>query len=99
MTFRRLIMKNRSSRIWVSTIVVLAVSIPLAAGAKLAGALATEVSFTAVGPAGLKIVGSGNDLKVNDDGSTVKVTVPLRGMKTGISLRDQHMHEKYLETA
>src|SRR5262249_36771947 len=27
-----------------------------------------------------------------------KVQVPLASMKTGISIRDKHMHEKYLQT-
>ena len=28
----------------------------------------------------------------------MKVSVPLASMKTGISIRDKHMHEKYLQT-
>jgi len=71
----------------------------LAAHAKLSRVGGPEVSFTLIGPAGMKIVGTGNDLKVADDGQAVKVTVPLAGMKTGISVRDKHMHEKYLQTA
>jgi hypothetical protein len=71
----------------------------VAAHAKLAKVAGPEVSFTLVGPAGMKIVGNGNELRVLDDGATVKVSVPLAGMKTGISIRDKHMHEKYLETA
>jgi len=71
----------------------------LAAHAKLAKVAGPEVSFTLIGPAGMKIVGSGSELRVLDDGSTVKISVPLAGMKTGISMRDKHMHEKYLETA
>ena len=70
----------------------------LAAHAKLAKVGGPEVSFTLIGPAGMKIVGNGNDLRVADDGAAVKVTVPLASMKTGISIRDKHMHEKYLQT-
>jgi polyisoprenoid-binding protein YceI len=70
----------------------------LAAHAKLSKVAGPEVSFTLIGPAGMKIVGNGNDLRVADDGTAVKVTVPLAGMKTGISIRDKHMHEKYLQT-
>jgi hypothetical protein len=71
----------------------------LAAHAKLAKVAEPEVSFTLIGPAGMKIVGNGSALRVLDEGATVKISVPLAGMKTGISMRDKHMHEKYLETA
>jgi YceI-like domain len=70
----------------------------MAAHAKLAKVAGPEVSFTLIGPAGMKIVGTGNDLRVGDDGQAIKVSVPLASMKTGISIRDKHMHEKYLQT-
>jgi hypothetical protein len=91
-------MKGRLRGAWIAAAgAVLCFS--LAAHAKLSRAAGQEVSFTLVGPAGMKIVGTGNELKVADDGQAVKVTVPLGGMKTGISVRDKHMHEKYLQTA
>jgi polyisoprenoid-binding protein YceI len=74
-----------------------AVSAP-SSDAKIAQAGGSEVSFTAVGPAGMKIVGTGNDVHVADDGKLVTVAVRLAGVKTGIGLRDQHMHDKYLQT-
>jgi hypothetical protein len=67
------------------------------AQAKLAGS-GGEVSFTAVGPAGLKIVGSTTQISVKEDGSNVLVSVPLATVDTGIGLRNKHMKEKYLET-
>jgi polyisoprenoid-binding protein YceI len=70
---------------------------PLAASAKLANPANSEVSFTALGPAGMKIVGTENELKVNDNGTTVVVTAPLTALKTGISVRDDHVR-KALET-
>ncbi|HMI82511.1 MAG TPA: YceI family protein [Polyangiaceae bacterium] len=70
----------------------------LAAHAKLSRVAGPEVSFTLIGPAGMKIVGNGTELRVGDDGQAVKVAVPLASMKTGISIRDKHMHEKYLQT-
>jgi polyisoprenoid-binding protein YceI len=73
-------------------------TLPGAAGAKLAKVAGSDVSFTLVGPAGMKIVGQGSELRVVDDGQAVKVSVPLSSMKTGISIRDKHMHEKYLQT-
>jgi polyisoprenoid-binding protein YceI len=70
---------------------------PWPADAKVTRSGAPAVSFSAAGPAGMKIVGTTSDLSVVDDGSNLQVSVPLAGLKTGISLRDQHMREKYLE--
>jgi hypothetical protein len=90
-------MKGRLRSAWIPAAgAVLCFS--LAAHAKLSRVGGPEVSFTLVGPAGMKIVGNGNEMKVADDGQAVKVLVPLAGMKTGISIRDKHMHEKYLQT-
>ena len=58
---------------------------------------APDVSFTAAGPAGFKIVGKSSDLSVSDSQAAVTVSVPLSGLVTGIELRDRHMKEKYLE--
>ncbi len=93
-------MKIRVSRLVrlvpLSAIALAFVVVPVVADAKLA-ANGVESSFTAVGPAGLKIVGTTRDGRVQDDGTTVKVTVPLSNLTTGISLRDKHMREKYLQ--
>lgn len=75
-----------------------AVLVPGGAIAKMQGSGAS-VSFTAVGPAGMKIVGTTSELAVNDDAQKIVVVVPLSGLKTGIDLRDKHMREKYLEVA
>jgi polyisoprenoid-binding protein YceI len=56
-----------------------------------------RASFTAKGPAGMRIVGTTSDLNVSDDSKTVFVTVSLKNLNTGIVLRDKHMREKYLE--
>lgn len=58
----------------------------------------TFVSFRAVGPGGLAIVGNASELSVKEQGSNLAVTVGLQGLKTGIDLRDNHMKVKYLET-
>jgi hypothetical protein len=90
-------MKGRLQSLWVPAAgAVLCFS--LAAHAKLSQVAGPDVSFTLIGPAGMKIVGTGNELRVTDDGQGVKVSVPLASMKTGISVRDKHMHEKYLQT-
>lgn len=70
---------------------------PLAADAKLSRTGSPNVTFTAIGPAGMKIVGTTSDLNVDDDGQNVTVVVPLANLRTGISLRDRHMKEKYLQ--
>ncbi len=78
---------------------VAAVLVPTFADAKLGGASGPQVTFTAVGPAGLKIEGKSNELSVSEDGTNVTIAVPLGNLKTGIDLRDKHMREKYLEVA
>jgi polyisoprenoid-binding protein YceI len=67
------------------------------AEAKLARGGPATTTFTATGPGGLKIIGTTSDLDVLDDGQTVTISVPLANLSTGISLRDKHMKEKYLE--
>ena len=57
-----------------------------------------QVSFVALGPAGLRIEGKSSDLQVTDRPDALVVTVPLAKLETGISLRDHHMQEKYLES-
>lgn len=74
------------------------VLVPGHAGAQLKSAGAS-VSFTAIGPAGLKINGTTSELAVRDDAQKVVVTVPLANLKTGIDLRDKHMREKYLQVS
>jgi polyisoprenoid-binding protein YceI len=58
-----------------------------------------HVTFTAAGPAGMKIEGTTADLKVTEAQGSVVVAVPLGNLATGIALRDHHMKDKYLEVA
>jgi polyisoprenoid-binding protein YceI len=69
------------------------------ADAAIHNARESEVVFHATGPAGLKIEGKTKDLKVNEEGGKILFVVPLAGVDTGISLRNKHMTEKYLEVA
>ena len=55
------------------------------------------VMFKGSGTGGLKLEGKTNQLNVTDDGKTLGVVVTLTALETGISLRDKHMREKYLE--
>lgn len=62
-----------------------------------------EVEFTAeASPGFLEITGEGaklsGDITVKDGKASGTFTCDLTPIKTGLSLRDQHMHEKYLET-
>ncbi len=88
----------------------LVASVCLAAGPGLQGSkifeLATEeskVEFRAIGrPSMLKITGTEGKLKgqvqINDENVSGEFIVPLDSVTTGISLRDEHMKKKYLET-
>lgn len=87
-------MRNRFPRTLAALAVVLT---PLAADAALSRSGDASIEFVAVGPAGMKIKGTTHDLGVVDQGADVTVKVPLGGLKTGISLRDNHMREKYLQ--
>jgi polyisoprenoid-binding protein YceI len=70
---------------------------PRDASARLATSGEPSVSFTATGPAGMRFGGQSKDLTVQDDDTAIVVTVTLESFDTGITLRDKHMREKYLE--
>jgi polyisoprenoid-binding protein YceI len=55
-----------------------------------------SVKFTAVGPGGLKIDGTGDELKAQEDGDKLVFKASLKNIKTGIGLRDKHT-KKYLD--
>ena len=70
---------------------------PSLADAALARTGTPNVQFTALGPAGLKIVGTTHDLDIRENDGVLNVSVPLANLDTGIALRNKHMREKYLE--
>lgn len=79
---------------------LLALCLLLGASAAFAGWTKSgggQASFKATGPGGFKMEGKTPTVDVADDGTTVKVTVGLKELASGISLRDKHMKEKYLE--
>jgi polyisoprenoid-binding protein YceI len=53
------------------------------------------VKFTAIGPGGLKIDGTGDDLKAKEEGGKLIFKASLKNLKTGIALRDKHT-KKYM---
>ncbi len=75
----------------------IALTLPCVADAQLVRSGSPDLSFTASGPGGLNIVGKTSDLNVADGAKNITITVPLSNLSTGISLRDKHMKEKYLE--
>jgi polyisoprenoid-binding protein YceI len=78
-----------------SLLAILAALPLLAAATKVTGE--PTAGFRGRGPGGFGLEGTTHQLRVEDDGTTLKVIVPLSGLQTGISLRDRHMREKYLE--
>lgn len=58
---------------------------------------AAKAHFHASGPAGMAIDGNTSDVSVADDGTNVKVVVALDKLATGVTLRDEHTRNKYLE--
>jgi len=77
---------------------LLLAALPAAATAALKARQPSQVTFIAQGPAGLRIEGKSTDLQVTDRPDALVVTVPLAKLETGISVRDHHMQEKYLES-
>lgn len=77
---------------------VLVATVPAIAAGALTARAPAKVNFIAQGPAGLTIEGSSSELQVTDRPDALVVTVPLAKLETGISLRDHHMQEKYLES-
>jgi polyisoprenoid-binding protein YceI len=81
------------------TTLALASTVAISADAKITRTGSPTVAFHASGPAGMKIVGTTNDLDVDDQGANVVIRVPLRNLATGIAMRDDHMRNKYLQIA
>jgi hypothetical protein len=81
--------------------VVSAFGILAVAFAASAGSLSVPgeppVTFLAIGPAGFKIDGKIPGLKATDDGTTLKLTLPLTRVSTGMGLRDTHCKDEVFE--
>lgn len=81
---------------WFPTLaLVLLASVTSAAGSVTTVGDST-VKFEAVGPAGLKINGTGVGLKAVEADGKITLTAPTTELHTGIGLRDRHLRE-YLE--
>lgn len=58
-----------------------------------------SVLFSARGPAGLNIEGRASTLSMTEDSQAFLFSVPTSQFETGISLRDRHLRERYLEAS
>ena len=76
---------------------LLASTVAITADAAFTRTGTPQVAFHASGPAGMRIVGTTNELDVAEGGGKITITVPLRNLTTGIQLRDHHMRDKYLQ--
>jgi polyisoprenoid-binding protein YceI len=92
----RTMLRNSKS---VLLLTAISVAIPGVATAAFTTGAGGHVHFLAIGPAGMKIAGESSEVKVSETASNVVIDVPLAPLKTGISLRDSHMRDKYLEVA
>jgi polyisoprenoid-binding protein YceI len=88
---------KRRNRLGIATISTGFVVLSTLAHAALSGPTDSQVTFRASGPAGMSIEGTTTELAFADQGDNIVITVPLANLSTGISLRDRHMKEKYLE--
>jgi polyisoprenoid-binding protein YceI len=79
-----------------ASLVTLLLALPLLAAATRVTGEPTA-GFRGRGPGGFSLDGKTRQLRVEDDGKVLKIVVPLAGVQTGISLRDRHMRERYLE--
>lgn len=79
------------------TCLILGVLVSVSAWAGWTQKGTAEVAFSGKGPGGFKLEGKTSSLTVKDDGKTLTLVVPLKDLKTGIEMRDNHMKNKYLE--
>lgn len=87
-------MKRRSIRFFSLASLLLAGATSAIASVSTVGA--STVTFEAVGPAGLKINGSGGGLEAVEAADEITLSAPTTELHTGIGLRDRHLRD-YLE--
>jgi polyisoprenoid-binding protein YceI len=88
---------QQPKRFWIALGSLIGCSLSALGHAALSSPSETHVTFTAFGPAGMKIEGTTTDFKAAEDSGNLVIDVPLANVSTGIALRDHHMKEKYLE--
>ena len=88
---------HRRQGLWIAALSSTLLTISAASYAAFSSASDPHVTFDAAGPAGFKIEGTTPDLAVSEADGNILLTVALANLTTGVSMRDHHMREKYLE--
>lgn len=88
---------TRSVSRWSVGLAAIALTFSVAAHAAYKSVGEGTSGFLAVGPGGLKIEGTGAGVTASEAGGKITVKAPLDNLKTGISLRDDHL-KKALKT-
>jgi polyisoprenoid-binding protein YceI len=88
---------NRRKYLSIGAISATLLSLSAVGQAAFSSVNAAHVTFDASGPAGFKIEGTTPELALSEANGSLLVTVALANLTTGISMRDHHMREKYLE--
>lgn len=84
-------MKKNSGRRWALGLLGSALTFSALAHAGLTFAGEAQAGFQAIGPGGLKISGSTDELMASEDAGVITVKVEVKKLKTGIDMRDGHM--------
>lgn len=84
-------LKTIPSRLLLSAFLAAGLTVAAVASAKLKVIDKPKVEFQAVGPAGLKIDGTGSTLSGSEEDGKLKLTAAINNLKTGIGLRDKHL--------
>lgn len=82
---------TRSVSRWSVGLAAIALTFSVAAHAAYKSVGEGTSGFLAVGPGGLKIEGTGAGVTASEAGGKITVKAPLNNLKTGISLRDDHL--------
>jgi len=91
MESRKMTPRLIQSRPVAAALFVSCVTLAVSAHAALVGIGGSDTAFRAVGPGGLKIDGKGAGVTAQEVGGVLVVTAPVNGLKTGMSLRDDHL--------
>ena len=86
-----MIRRNKNTRTYAAAALAACLTIAVSAHAALVGIGESETAFRAVGPGGLKIEGKGKGVKASEAGGVLTVSAPVNNLKTGMSLRDDHL--------
>lgn len=85
-------------RVLSAAFVTLALALPVLADAAMTMQGKPKISFFATGSPGfMSIEGVSSTMTVKDDGQRITFSVPMSTVDSGISLRDEHMNNNYVQ--